>query len=258
MTPVGHAPARTLAETHVTYPKWDMRTIALILLCPECLRPWQHRMDELVSTSRQRPALLPRILFRIFDALCCGAMMLDRNKAPVGMNERATRFFGSGLLTAAGRLAACDRSSDILLQTILDQSLKYGESHTDWRRDAVPLKRDDRRPLIVRVVPVEGEAQAQLDGAAIILVIIDPEDCPKPSYKLLKQVFDLTRAEARVATDMVCDSTADDIAAATSVSVGTVRTQIKSVFAKTQTHRQAELVGLLTRLALISEDKGEL
>ena len=41
------------------------------------------------------------------------------------------------------------------------------------------------------------------------------------------------------------------------VSVGTIRSQTKAIFAKTQTHRQAELIGLLTRLALISEDEAD-
>jgi DNA-binding CsgD family transcriptional regulator len=70
-------------------------------------------------------------------------------------------------------------------------------------------------------------------------------------------VFDLTRTEARIANEVLCDKTVDEIAEGGGVSVGTVRTQIKAVFAKTQTHRQAELVGLLTRLALISEDGSE-
>ena len=35
--------------------------------------------------------------------------------------------------------------------------------------------------------------------------------------------------------------------------MGTVRTQIKAVLTKTHTNRQAELVALLTRLAMISE-----
>jgi DNA-binding CsgD family transcriptional regulator len=49
----------------------------------------------------------------------------------------------------------------------------------------------------------------------------------------------------------------EEIAAANDVSLGTVRSQIKAVFAKTHTHRQAELVGLLTRLALISESNAK-
>ncbi len=39
-----------------------------------------------------------------------------------------------------------------------------------------------------------------------------------------------------------------DIAAASGVALGTVRTQLKSVFAKTRSRRQAELVRLLITL----------
>lgn len=199
------------------------------------------------------PSLLTRILFRVFNALCCGAILLDRNKVPVHVNPRAQKCFGTAFLAGRGRLSASDRASDILFQTILDQTLKYGAGETEWRREAVPLVRPDHRPIIARVIAVESEAQAQLDGSALIVLLIDPEDCPHPSFSILKQVFDLTRTEARVATDLLCSKTVDDIAEDAHVSAGTVRSQVKAVLAKTQTHRQAELVALLTRLALISE-----
>ena len=200
------------------------------------------------------PSLLSRILFRVFDALCCGAILLDNRKAPIHLNERARKCLREGLSAARGPLCATHRTSDVLLQTVLDQMLKYGRSHTEWRREAVALTRDDRRPLIARVVPVEGEAQAHLDGAALVLLLIDPEDCPQPSFGILKQVFDLTRTEARIAGQLLCGQTMQEVAERNQVSVGTIRSQTKTIFAKTQTHRQAELVGLLTRLALISED----
>ena len=80
------------------------------------------------------PTLLTRILFRIFDALCCGAILLDSRKAPIQFNERARKCLGESLSTASGHLYAKDRTSDALFQTILDQSLKYGASQTQWRR----------------------------------------------------------------------------------------------------------------------------
>ena len=49
-----------------------------------------------------------------------------------------------------------------------------------------------------------------------------------------------------------------DIAEATGISSETVRSQIKALMAKTQTHRQPELVGLLTRVAMISEGDAEI
>ena len=211
-------------------------------------------MQDNVCAAPVLPSLLSRILFRVFDALCCGAVLLDSRKAPIHLNDRARKCLGSTLSTARGHLSATDRGSDPLFQTILDQSLKYGGSQTHWRREAIALKRADNRPLIARVVPVEGEAQAQLDGAALVLLLIDPEDCPQPSFGILKQVFDLTKTEARIAGQLLCGQTMQEVADRNRVSVGTIRSQTKSIFAKTQTNRQAELVGLLTRLALISED----
>ena len=49
-----------------------------------------------------------------------------------------------------------------------------------------------------------------------------------------------------------------DIAHATGISSQTVRSQIKALFVKTQTHRQPELVGLLTRVAMISEGEADI
>ena len=70
-------------------------------------------------------------------------------------------------------------------------------------------------------------------------------------------MFGLTKSEARLASQLMGGQCLEEIAAANDVSLGTVRSQIKAVFAKTHTHRQAELVGLLTRLALISEQEAD-
>jgi DNA-binding CsgD family transcriptional regulator len=107
--------------------------------------------------------------------------------------------------------------------------------------------------VIARVLAVESDARALLDGAALVVLLVDPEDCPDLSHSLLHQVFGLTKSEARLASQLLCGQSLQEIADTTGVSIGTVRTQTKAVFSKTHTHRQAQLVGLLTRLAMISE-----
>jgi hypothetical protein len=68
------------------------------------------------------------------------------------------------------RAAVCnDRSSDVPFQTVLDRMLKYGQSHRDWRREAVALQRSDGTAMICRVIPVEGEARGGLDGRRLLL-----------------------------------------------------------------------------------------
>jgi len=55
----------------------------------------------------------------------------------------------------------------------------------------------------------------------------------------------LTPAEARIALGIARGDALAAIAKAHGISIATVRTQLKSVFAKTGTHRQAQLVALL-------------
>ena len=59
----------------------------------------------------------------------------------------------------------------------------------------------------------------------------------------------VTPAEARVACALVRGLSPQEAADACGVALGTVRTQLKAVFAKTRTRRQAELVRLLIGLS---------
>jgi DNA-binding CsgD family transcriptional regulator len=61
----------------------------------------------------------------------------------------------------------------------------------------------------------------------------------------LRSRFHLTPAEAQIALGIACGRTLAAIAEARGACVSTARTQLKCVFAKTGTHRQAELVALL-------------
>ncbi len=206
------------------------------------------------TSARQASSPVVSILFRIIAAMHSGAVLLDRSKRILGLSETAQAHLGAALGTTNGRLCATDRGCDALFQTMLDQALKYGAREREWRREALGLKREGKRPVIARVLAVDDEACPLLDGAALLVLLVDPEDCPDLSHGLLQQVFGLTKGEARLASGLLCGQSLEEIAEAHGVSVGTVRSQAKAVFVKTDTHRQAELVGLLTRLALVSEN----
>lgn len=66
---------------------------------------------------------------------------------------------------------------------------------------------------------------------------------------MLKQVFDLTPAESALAQELLGGDSLDHVAATLGVSPNTVKTQLQGIFAKTDTHRQAQLVKLLMGLA---------
>ncbi|MBV8837183.1 MAG: helix-turn-helix transcriptional regulator [Alphaproteobacteria bacterium] len=73
-----------------------------------------------------------------------------------------------------------------------------------------------------------------------------------PSEAMLQQAFDLTPAEARLAAQIATGRSLPDIARAEGGSHETLRSQLKAVFAKTGTARQAELAVLLAKLARLA------
>ena len=76
---------------------------------------------------------------------------------------------------------------------------------------------------------------------------------------ILQDLFDLTHAEIDVIRLMMGGARVDDIAEKRSTSSATVRSQLKSIFAKTETPSQLECLRLVIGLALMHErDEGNL
>jgi DNA-binding CsgD family transcriptional regulator len=63
----------------------------------------------------------------------------------------------------------------------------------------------------------------------------------------LQALFRLTPTEARIAQGLADGKTIAEIAATHRATLQTVRTQLKSIFAKTGTNRQAQCVAVILR-----------
>ncbi|AWM87225.1 helix-turn-helix transcriptional regulator [Microvirga sp. 17 mud 1-3] len=195
------------------------------------------------------PAFSPaRCFLRVFDALGFGVVLIGDARKVLHLNGQAERHLGPDVTLRSERLYATNGAADRMLQALLTAHLD-GE---DGAREIVGLQRREWRPLILRVVSLPENVRAAFEGARLALFFVDPEFCPEPPPELLLQAFGLTRREAKVATQLMCGCTLQEIADETGVGIGTVRAQTKAILAKTGTNRQAELVGFLTRLAIVS------
>lgn len=78
--------------------------------------------------------------------------------------------------------------------------------------------------------------------------IIDAGSPGSGNERLLCTLFGLSPAEARLALGLVAGQTAEEYSRQAGVAIATVRSQLHSIFAKTETRRQAALVALLSKL----------
>jgi DNA-binding CsgD family transcriptional regulator len=108
----------------------------------------------------------------------------------------------------------------------------------------VLVGRDGKRQLIAFKVRKSDEGRHRP-----VLALADLNEIPVPSEHVLARVFALTHAEARLAQGIARGNSLEEVAAGLGIKISTARTQLASIFAKTQTRRQAKLVALLARLA---------
>ena len=90
------------------------------------------------------------------------------------------------------------------------------------------------------------------DGSLVMLLVHDMSASLELDAYTLAKTFGLTHTESELAVAMLGGDTIADYAKRKKVSRYTVRNQLCSVMAKTGTHRQADLVRLLTRIATIA------
>ena len=84
-----------------------------------------------------------------------------------------------------------------------------------------------------------------------LVVLGQPDHSPASNALVLRQLYGLTPAEARVAQALDQGDSIQQAAEHLGISVGTARIQLKAVFAKTGATRQAELIRLLSVLRLV-------
>ncbi len=107
-----------------------------------------------------------------------------------------------------------------------------------------------RHPLSMIAMPLNAETGAPFHSRPLALVCIsDPEQGAQISQTRICDLFDFTPAEAKVAMELLAAEEPKAIAESLSISINTVRVHMASIFRKTHTNRQAELVRLLMQMA---------
>jgi DNA-binding CsgD family transcriptional regulator len=181
-------------------------------------------------------------------------LVADRDGRLVFANCLAERLLAAadGIAAVAGRVRAVDRTAGERLARLISAAADTAGRRALSPGGAVALPRgDDRLPLTVLVAPFPA-AQDGWGGAypAAILFLRDPEQ-PGASGTALQELFGLTPAEASLAAAVASGQSLEMYARWHRISLNTARTHLKNVLAKTGTARQAELVALLLRSAVM-------
>jgi DNA-binding CsgD family transcriptional regulator len=110
-----------------------------------------------------------------------------------------------------------------------------------------PTRLDESgRAIVIHVIPLYRAASDIFGtGAALVAVTGYSVEGNLPSDFVLRGLFDLSVAEAGIATDLSAGLSLKEVAVQRGISLNTVRTHLAHIFRKTGTNHQSELVALL-------------
>ena len=182
------------------------------------------------------------LLRRTLDHVATAIIIVGRGGAVLDFNQSA-----AAIVRARAGLSCNDRvihatvpAADRKLHSVMTEAIE-AVGHVGRCFGILRLPRGDGAAQSLHVCVVSLREQAA--G----LFIIDPLQEVRIRADLLREVFDLSPAEARVAVELMAGRNAREISKRLDVSVHTVRTHLRSVLAKTAAGSQRNLTRLLAR-----------
>ena len=222
----------------------DAEISALRLLMPHLTRALQlhHRCFLAQSVNG--------VLQDIVNRFSTAVFLLDSQGQLISANTAGERLLASNaaLRLEKRTLILSTPAQTTALRRLIADATKDRDSITSRGGGAMRCERPSGDPplelLVCRAPVTEGILDTQTP--AVVLFVNDTAQPSTADSSIWQRLYGFTNAECVVAQHMLRGERVPVIAAAIGISVNTVRTHLKSLFGKTDTHRQSEFVRLLS------------
>jgi DNA-binding CsgD family transcriptional regulator len=214
----------------------------------DILRPLSQKLTEAATLSTVVGRTALSATTNALNMVRRPAMAIDRFGTILDMNVAAEALLSDEMFIRNRRLCLRDKLGASMLERSL-RRLAGTSDHEAIEFKPIVARREAGGPVIIRALAVPPAAKNPFVRARALLTLTPLRSKREPDPGVLVAAFGLTPAEARLASVMATGASPEAAAEQLRVSRETVRNQLKAVFAKTATHRQAELVALLSNLA---------
>jgi DNA-binding CsgD family transcriptional regulator/PAS domain-containing protein len=231
-----------LSVCQTTSADWSARTSAA-----QKINGWVEahlRLFWRLSQDRDRADALTQVL----DLFNFGAFLLDSDGNIIFSNLRAQQLLecGEGLRRMGHSLTATDFDNAVRLQTAIHHRSHNGHYSASETNGAslILIHRTNARPLVA-VIARLSDARLEDSGAATAVYVLAPDVNAGPLATALCRAYGLTMAETGLVMRLLEGLTVDAAARDMHIQPQTARAYLKQIFAKTDTHRQTDLVRLI-------------
>lgn len=214
-------------------------------------------LSNLINVSR--PFLLLQARFNavleVLDRFKLGVFLLTTTGDLVSQNDAADKLLSSKdgiLLDSKNRLKLIDPpANDDLYKAINDVVSPSSLINNKRKERLVGKKQSGKTGLLIEVSAI---LHHDLPIGAMV-IISDPEEKTLIDTSSFAELFGLTQSEQAVCQMIAEGEKSDTIAEKRNTSLNTVRGQVKSVLAKTQTSHQSDLIRLAQSINIPVDQK---
>jgi DNA-binding CsgD family transcriptional regulator/PAS domain-containing protein len=196
-------------------------------------------------------------LHHAMDQVAIAIILLGDQGRILHTNHKAGQLLAEndGLKMVQGRLQAERASENSELEHLFVQAQATSRGTGLGPGGAISISRRLRPALHALISPVRNVALDSATPVHAVVFVSDPSQKVRPPAVILRALFGLTPAESRLAL-LLCDGhTPPQIADLIGVSTNTLKTQLTSIYRKTGTSRQSQLVRLLGSVMPIEPPK---
>jgi DNA-binding CsgD family transcriptional regulator len=204
-----------------------------------------NRLSTSAAMARALGASAAAGALEAFEITGTAVVLVDRHGKVFKANQSAQRILVGDIQIKKGTLVAKDASAMAALNAALKDLLGR---QIGGLSAPVILPRKGRRPLLAYPAKLSTATANALADCQAMILFVDPDAGPRLPEATLRSVFRLSAAEARLCAQLVLGESLETITDRLRIAKETSRSQLKSIFAKTGVHRQAELVALLAAL----------
>lgn len=261
LAPLGLSPVWPLVFVSEDRP--DLPTVGVVVHRCQGVRPFDegevalaaaiapHVVRSQYIRHRLREARRSRLaLAEVVERLLPGVVFLDARGRVVGKNRSAAHILAQDRLRLErGFLTSTNRSENEQLRALIRAVTVEAplDARSEDARRVMTVAGREGPPLSLYLVRLIQSARGNDDTTPVACIFIgDPSSSASDGLEgSLRQIFGLTPAEAELVSLLTQGRSLKEIAATRRSALSTVRTQIRSVFRKTGTSRQGDLVRLI-------------
>jgi DNA-binding CsgD family transcriptional regulator len=199
------------------------------------------------TTSGHLGLIQARTIAESLGVIGLAAAVLNSDGELVATNRLFRALVPATVKHVQGPLRLVDAAADRLIREMMG---RRSFLHSGVVRSFPVRPAQGKSPSIIRLFPIPSETDELFQGLTAVAVVSPAQPHAPPSLEILKGLFELSPAEARVAQGIAARWTVEEIADRSNVSRETVRSQLKTVLAKTGTKRQLDLAVMLLGLPI--------